>query len=264
MVSGSPDGQVCVWDLATGKERHRFRVPGDDPEELPQLAQRGFVLSPDRKLVAARHRRGPVLRWEVATGTYVMRLVPDPRNSAAELFALTRNAAPPVFSPDGRLVAVGGATTAAGARGVGFTIQLWEPASRAVRAKFAGHAGAVTALAFSADGRRLASSSADTTILIWDLSSRASSPAVETKLTAKQLDDLWDELKTPDAAKAFQAMQTLLAAPRDAVPYLARALLPDPGKTMDAAAGSLPTWTTTTLPSARRPAGPWRRWGGRR
>jgi WD40 repeat protein len=37
--------------------------------------------------------------------------------------------------------------------------------------QFEGHRGDITSLAFSADGRRLASASADSTVLVWDVPS---------------------------------------------------------------------------------------------
>jgi WD40 repeat protein len=49
------------------------------------------------------------------------------------------------------------------------TIQLWEVATMKLRREFDGHQGAIRSLAFSPDGRLLASGSADTTILIWEV-----------------------------------------------------------------------------------------------
>ncbi len=71
---------------------------------------------------------------------------------------------PPVyvgaFSDDGKLVAGG---TLEG------TIAVWDTATLARRALFAGHQGFVTAVAFLPDGKRLASAGADGTVIVWDL-----------------------------------------------------------------------------------------------
>ena len=48
-------------------------------------------------------------------------------------------------------------------------IQLWEMATQRVRRELAGHEGQVRSLAFSPDGQWLASGSADTTVLVWDV-----------------------------------------------------------------------------------------------
>ena len=64
------------------------------------------------------------------------------------------------FSPDGKLLAAGGTWTA----------RVWEVGTaRAVR-QFTGHRGWFNALAFSANGKRLATAGEDSTVLVWDLS----------------------------------------------------------------------------------------------
>jgi hypothetical protein len=87
--------------------------------------------------------------------------------------------------------------------------------------KFPGHRGSVLALAFSADGARLVSASADTTALVWDISGKLGGrPRWATTSPIAVSAALWDELASPDAAKAFRALARLAAAPEKAVALL--------------------------------------------
>ncbi len=74
----------------------------------------------------------------------------------AELPGASRGAGPLTFSPAARILALG----------VGPGVLLFEPGSRRIR-ELRGHTTSVRDLAFSADGRRLASSDA-TTVRVWD------------------------------------------------------------------------------------------------
>ena len=135
------------------------------------------------------------------------------------------------FSPDGRLLAA----VSSDARGQGSgKVALWELASGKVRAEFTGHRGSITALAFAPDTRTLATGSDDTTVLLWDLVGRLGETArPDTKLTAKELASLWDELDG-DAVKAHQAMVRLTAAGAATVALLRKQVPPAAGESLDA------------------------------
>jgi WD40 repeat protein len=126
-----------------------------------------------------------------------------------------------LFSPDGRTLA-GGAEDAN-------EIYLWEAATGRLRAFLHGHTGSVRQLCFSGTGQVLASSSDDTTTLVWDLArcgrDGASPPP---KLTGEEVTALWKDLQAIDAQVAYRAMWGLAAAPQDALPMLRKQLPPVP------------------------------------
>jgi hypothetical protein len=65
-----------------------------------------------------------------------------------------------VFSPDGTIVASGGADA---------TVRLWEASTGQELHRLEGHAHGITEVAFSPDGRSLASASVDGSVRIWDV-----------------------------------------------------------------------------------------------
>jgi WD40 repeat protein len=233
IVSASLDQQVSLWDQASGASIRRLVGPNGQ--------HKAIAFSPDAKtlLVAGADYQGKeygVQAWDLATGEGRLQL-PRKDGPVASLS----------FSPDGRLLAVGGfnqetmrvlevvtgkerpavshgrwlETLAFSPDGrslalaAGGKVQLLEMVTGKERAHFDGHQGIINALAFTADGNRLASASRDMTILVWDLLGRT--PAA---LGAKDKEDLWGDLGADDAVKAYRAIQALIAAGEPAVALL--------------------------------------------
>src|SRR5262249_11249300 len=129
------------------------------------------------------------------------------------------------FSPDGKtLVTDSGATPWYDNNG---SLHLWEVTTGKPRGKLTGHSGRVSSLSFSPDGRLLASGSADTTVLVWDVRGFAAREVTgDRELSPARLAALWEDLAGPDAARAYQGICTLGRRPGQAVPFLRERLRP--------------------------------------
>jgi WD40 repeat protein len=168
-----------------------------------------LALSPNGNLLAV-WTKGlcDVQIWDLRTGKPIRSLVL--RGDAKD-----RHSARLAWSPDNRMLAVGGLDS---------SVRLWEVASAQVRREFHGHLAQATCLAFSPDGRFLASASEDTTLLIWKtlFDSKRRGP-----LTEDEFLKLWGRLKA-DAGTAYEVQAELRYAPQSAAAFLARRLQPAP------------------------------------
>ena len=157
----SPDGRVLatavsqrkevyLWDVATGREGVRL---------VGQQAGLSVVLcfSPDGKILATAHADCRVIQlWDVASGKEIRQLHGGPGTYSL------------CFSPDGR-------TLATGAAGDDNTpprhcaIRLWNVAGGKELRRLPGHPHGVQLLAFTPDGKRLASAGRLNVIRVWDM-----------------------------------------------------------------------------------------------
>lgn len=187
-VQLSPDGRLAssadaTHDTATGARRP---VPAS-----PFGFGRVPVFSPDGRLLAATSRNTSV--WELATG----RVINDLPVGTPELA---------VFSPDGRRLACVSEAT----------ITVWDVGLRKLVAEWITDGAGVCALAFGPDGRRVATASADGTILLWPVP--ASVPDGHWSPTEANV--IWDMLGDEIPTNAYPALWQLTDYPTEAVRFI--------------------------------------------
>jgi WD40 repeat protein len=186
LASGDWDGEVRLWDAATGEPCAPLRHTG---------AVWGLAFGPDGAwLVGGADADSGLRVWDVATarlrkeirvpvGKFRAPTVsPDGRRVAATAFDAQGNknllhvcdlasgerlfsaeGFALAYSPDGRWLAALAAD--------GKTVLLLDARTHETAARFRGHEKQVHKVAFSPDGRRLASCSTDRTVRLWEIDS---------------------------------------------------------------------------------------------
>jgi WD40 repeat protein len=224
-LAGRKDAKIHIVEIATGKTRHVLGagLPKEDPNAgMPFNNREGvsanLAFSRDGRFLASwMMQEGFVRVWDVATGKELLFIQPVDRLSKKSIGPeRDGNMLHFAWSPDSRVLAVGESN-----------ISLWELASLRKRRELPGHGtGAVRALSYAPNGQVLASGSADTTVLIWDVANAASPLPESISSDPADLEKRWQALAGDEADKAFVAILELVATPKEAVAWIGERLKP--------------------------------------
>jgi WD40 repeat protein len=195
LASAGDDAAVQLWDVATGKPTTKLAAHTDWVLCL--------AFSGDGKLLASGGYDGTVRLWEMPTGKKLLDIpakAATPPNTPPGPINVVQCV---VFSPDNKLLAVGGSDAqihlfgvpegklarsmpghTSSVTGIQFhpggallvssskdrTLKLWNPANGQMLKSLEGHTAWVQGVTFFAQGTRMASVGADGTVRLWDLS----------------------------------------------------------------------------------------------
>jgi WD40 repeat protein/tRNA A-37 threonylcarbamoyl transferase component Bud32 len=131
---------VKLWDVVSAKERGSLK---GRPNQWPLGLSVAF--SPDGKTLALGG--SGITLWDLATGQELVSL----KGHSQEVTSIA-------FSPDGKSLASAGGGRLGGNGPIPGELKLWDVATRKERTSLKGHTDRVTSVAFSPDGKTLASS----------------------------------------------------------------------------------------------------------
>jgi RNA polymerase sigma factor (sigma-70 family) len=139
---GDHSGQVQFWDARTWKLKQVLS---------PGWYVNAVAFSPDSKMVAGSAGSAVVQVWGVGKGEVIVSMKGHRRGTVA-------------FAPDSKTLAAGGPD--------GNVVCLWDVRTGELIETLEGHTAEVFAIAFSPDGKTLASVSQDETLRLWPIKKR--------------------------------------------------------------------------------------------
>jgi WD40 repeat protein len=157
LATGTSDGLVRLWDAASGEELRSLRGHQGNVGSV--------AFTPDGKTLASGSWDQTVRIWSPVTGEPGVVLEgqqPQPVSTSSGMLVVA-------FAPDGKTLA----STDNGInfelmRTKGCVVHLWDAATGKKRGSLQGHTGSIYCLAWSPDGRRLATGSCDRTVRTWE------------------------------------------------------------------------------------------------
>jgi WD40 repeat protein len=147
LALGCDDGSVRLWDMPGARERASLQAHVD--------VIRSVSFSPDGRRLVSTGQDRLVMLWDTEEGVGIRALGVDVRGPNPVRFA--------AFSPDGTYVAVGEVAASP------TDIILLHAGTGELRGRLTGSMAGINALAFSPDGRTLATAGVDRCIKLWDM-----------------------------------------------------------------------------------------------
>ena len=151
LASGGLDGGLALWNAQTGKIVRWVQHPAQDAEKRAYSPVLSVSLAGDGKLLASGTDDGRVVLWEAASGQKL-------RDLGSSLSGERGRVRSVVFNPEGNRLAA-----SRGAR-----IVVWDVASGAELYSLDGQQRGISSVAFSSDGKHIASAGDDSRVVVWN------------------------------------------------------------------------------------------------
>jgi WD40 repeat protein/serine/threonine protein kinase len=155
-ATASQDHTVRIWDATSGD-------PVGDPFGGHSADVWSAAFVPGSDTIISADSDGKIIEWNITKPQSLATVLADSQDGLLTV----------AYSPDGKILAAAGGNTAENSGSGDNNIRLWDTATAAIKTVLAGHQRYITTLAFSLDGKQLASASADQTIRLWNVDTGA-------------------------------------------------------------------------------------------